>query len=154
MERERRDAIWSVSENTRTAYLIGFTGLYGTGLGLMVVAGVGEPGLTLPQTVVAHWIAAGAIALASAASAMAVVEIGGTTMVLLDRALKARRKYIEGLLDRGREEGREERDREAMAWYERMEAARREGTPFDEPPPFADGDGRSANGRSANGRSA
>ena len=149
MERERRDAIWSVSENTRTAYLIGFVALYGTGLGLMVVAGVGEPGLTLPQMVVAHWIAAGAIALASAASAMAVVEIGGTTMVLLDRALKARRTYIEGLLDQGREEGREERDREAMAWYGRMEAARREGTPFDEPPPFADGNGRSGNGRSA-----
>ena len=136
MERERRDAIWSVSENTRTAYLIGFVALYGTGLGLMVVAGVGEPGLTLPQMVVAHWIAAGAIALASAASAMAVVEIGGTTMVLLDRALKARRKYIEGL--------REEGARETMAWYERMEAARREGTPFDEPPPYTDGNGRSA----------
>ncbi len=145
MERERRDAIWSVSENTRTAYLIGFTGLYGTGLGLMVVAGVGEPGLTLPQMVVAHWIAAGAIALASAASAMAVVEIGGTTMVLLDRALKARRTYIEGLLDQGREEGA----RKTMAWYERMEAARREGTPFDEPPPYIDANGRSANGRSA-----
>ena len=136
MERERRDAIWSVSENTRTAYLIGFVALYGTGLGLMVVAGVGEPGLTLPQTVVAHWIAAGAIALASAASAMAVVEIGGTTMVLLDRALKARRKYIEGL--------REEGARETMAWYERMEAARRDGRAFDEPPPYTDGNGRSA----------
>ena len=144
MERERRDAIWSVSENTRTAYLIGFVALYGTGLGLMVVAGVGEPGLTLPQTVVAHWIAAGAIALASAASAMAVVEIGGTTMVLLDRAMKARRKYIEGLREEGLEQGRAEFQREAMAWYERMEAARRDGRAFDEPPPFADGNGRSA----------
>ena len=144
MECERRDAIWSVSENTRTAYLIGFVALYGTGLGLMVVAGVGEPGLTLPQMVVAHWIAAGAIALASAASAMAVVEIGGTTMVLLDRALKARRKYIEGLLDQGREEREQEVRREMTAWYGRMEAARREGRAFDEPPPYTDGNGRSA----------
>ena len=61
-------------------------------------------------------------------------------MVLLDRALRARRRYIEGL----REQGRAEFQREAMAWYERMEAARREGTPFDEPPPFADGNGRPA----------
>ena len=61
-------------------------------------------------------------------------------MVLLDRALRARRKYIEGLLDQGREEGA----RETMAWYGRMEAARREGMPFDEPPPFADANGRSA----------
>ena len=115
----------------------------------MVVAGVGEPGLTLPQTVVAHWIVAGAIALASAASAMAVVEIGGTTMVLLDRALKARRTYIEGLREEREQEVRDEVRREMTAWYGRLEAARREGTPFDEPPPYIDGDGRSGNGRSA-----
>ena len=57
-------------------------------------------------------------------------------MVLLDRALRARRKYIEGL--------REEGARETMAWYERMEAARRDGRAFDEPPPYTDGNGRSA----------
>ena len=60
-------------------------------------------------------------------------------MVLLDRALKARRTYIEGL----REQGRAEFQREAMAWYERMEAARRDGRAFDEPPPFADANGQS-----------
>ena len=32
--------------------------------------------------------------------------------------------------------------RELMAWYERLEEARREGRPFDEPPPFADANGR------------
>jgi len=61
-------------------------------------------------------------------------------VVLLDRALRARRAYIEGL----RAEGRAEFQREALAWYERMEAARREGRAFDEPPPFADGNGQSA----------
>ena len=61
-------------------------------------------------------------------------------MVLLDRALKARRTYIEGLLDQGREEGA----RKAMAWYGRMEAARRDGRAFDEPPPYIDANGRSA----------
>ena len=60
-------------------------------------------------------------------------------MVLLDRALRARRRYIEGL----REQGRAEFQREMTAWYGRMEAARREGRPFDEPPPFIDANGQS-----------
>ena len=47
----------------------------------------------------------------------------------------------------GLAEGREAREqmrREAMAWYERLGAARRDGRPFDEPPPFIDADARSA----------
>ena len=47
-----------------------------------------------------------------------------------------------------RAEGRAEREREMRreltAWYERMEAARREGRAFDEPPPFIDANGRPA----------
>ena len=47
-----------------------------------------------------------------------------------------------------RAEGRAEREREMRqeltAWYERLEAARREGKPFDEPPPFIKANGRSA----------
>ena len=59
-------------------------------------------------------------------------------MVLLDRALDARDARREAF----REEGRDERQRVWMAWYERLEEARREGKPFDEPPPFADSNGR------------
>ena len=81
--------------------------------------------------------------------------------MLLDRALDARdarRKayreegrelgLAEGLAE-GRAEGRVEERAEWMAWYERMEAARRDGKPFDEPPPFIDANGRSDNGRPA-----
>ena len=84
--------------------------------------------------------------------------------MLLDRALDARdarRKayreegrelgLAEGLaegLDKGRAEREKER-REAMAWYERLEAARRDGRAFDEPPPFIEANGRSDNGRPA-----
>ncbi len=84
--------------------------------------------------------------------------------MLLDRALDARdarRKayreegrelgLAEGLaegLDKGRAEGRAEREQEMRqeltAWYERLEAARRDGTPFDEPPPFIEANGRPA----------
>jgi len=52
----------------------------------------------------------------------------------------------------GLAEGREAREqmrREMTAWYGRLEAARREGTPFDEPPPYTDANGRSGNGQSA-----
>ena len=67
-------------------------------------------------------------------------------MVLLDRALDARDARREAFRDEGRAEGldkgRDERQREWMAWYERLEEARREGKPFDEPPPFADANGR------------
>jgi hypothetical protein len=38
-------------------------------------------------------------------------------------------------LEKGLEEGREAKDREWRAWYERYQAAQREGRPFDEPPP-------------------
>ena len=65
--------------------------------------------------------------------------------MLLDRALDARdarRKTY-------REEGRAEERAEWMAWYERMEAARRDGKPFTEPPPFIEANGRSDNGRPA-----
>lgn len=37
--------------------------------------------------------------------------------------------------EQGREEGREARDREWRAWYERYQAAQREGIEFNEPPP-------------------
>ena len=58
------------------------------------------------------------------------------------------REKLEHVREARREEGRAEREqemrRELTAWYERLEAARRDGTPFDEPPPFIDGNGRSA----------
>ena len=52
------------------------------------------------------------------------------------------REKLEHVREARRAEGRAEVQREAMAWYERLEAARRDGAPFDEPPPFLDADGR------------
>ena len=159
MERERRDAIWSVRESTRTAYLVVFVALFGTGMGLMVAAGSGDPERTTLQTVVAYWSLAGGMALASATGSMIVVDVGGPIMVLLDRALDARDARRESFRDEGREEGRveglaegldkgraereQEMRQELMAWYERLEEARRDGRAFDEPPPFAESNGRS-----------
>ena len=81
--------------------------------------------------------------------------------MLLDRALDARDARRKAYREEGRElglaeglaegldKGREQMRQELTAWYERLEAARREGTPFDEPPPFIEGNGRSDNGRPA-----
>ena len=44
----------------------------------------------------------------------------------------------------GRAEREQEMRRELTAWYERLEAARRDGREFDEPPPFIEANGRSA----------
>ncbi len=145
MERQRREAIWSVREGTRTAYVVVFTVLFGTGMGLTVAAGGGDPDRTLLQTVVAYWNMASGMAIAAAAGSMLAVEPGGSIMVLLDRALDARDARRKAY----REEGRAEERAEWMAWYERLEAARRDGKPFDEPPPFIDANGRSDNGRPA-----
>ena len=144
MERQRREAIWSVREGTRTAYVIVFTVLFGTGMGLTVAAGGGDPDRTLLQTVVAYWSMASGMAIAAAAGSMLAVEPGGSIMVLLDRALDARDARRKAYREEGRVEREQEMRQELTAWYERMEAARREGTPFDEPPPFIEGNGRSA----------
>ena len=147
MARQRREAIWSVREGTRTAYVVVFTLLFGTGMGLTVAAGGGDPDRTLLQTVVAYWNMASGMAIAAAAGSMLAVEPGGSIMVLLDRALDARDARRKAYREEGRAEERAEREkerREATAWYERMEAARRDGTPFDEPPPFIEANGRSA----------
>ncbi len=52
--------------------------------------------------------------------------------MLVEQYLKAR--YYKGV-EKGEEKGRGEERQEWLAWYERMQAAQREGRPFDEPPP-------------------
>ena len=63
------------------------------------------------------------------------------------------REKLEHVREARRAEGRAEREQEMRqeltAWYERLEAARRDGREFDEPPPFIKANGRSDNGRSA-----
>ena len=149
MERQRREAIWSVREGTRTAYVVVFTVLFGTGMGLTVAAGGGDPDRTLLQTVVAYWNMASGMAIAAAAGSMLAVEPGGSIMVLLDRALDARDARRKAYREEGRAEREQEMRQELTAWYERLEAARRDGKAFDEPPPFIEANGRSDNGRSA-----
>ena len=52
------------------------------------------------------------------------------------RVERAEKRGLEEGLEKGREQAREER-RLCQAWYERQQAAFKEGRPFTEPPPFA-----------------
>ncbi len=45
------------------------------------------------------------------------------------------RRKVEEILKKGREEGMQEKDRQWLEWYERLQAAQRDGRPFNEPPP-------------------
>ena len=74
-----------------------------------------------------------------------------TEVIMLASWLKERdRKRELAAEERGLEEGREAKDREWRAWYERYQAAQREGRPFDEPPPSAP---HSKSGNNRNGES-
>ena len=141
-----RESIWSVSSETRTLYFRVFTALFLVGMALLVVREVqaGDDASAV-ERIMRVWESAAAVAIASAAVSLAGIETGGLIMLW--------REKLEHVREARREEGRAEREqemrRELTAWYERMEAARREGTPFDEPPPYIDANGRSGNGKSA-----
>ena len=154
-----RESIWSVSVETKTLYFRVFTTLFLVGMALLVVREVLHGGdAFLVERIMRAWESAAAVAIGSAGMSLAGIEIGGLVMLWrekLEHVRAARREEgrVVGLVEgreegreegraEGLDEGREEMRREAMAWYERLEEARREGRPFDEPPPFADSNGR------------
>ena len=137
-----RESIWSVSSETRTLYFRVFTALFLVGMALLVVREVqAGDDASVVERIMRVWESAAAVAIASAAVSLAGIETGGLIMLW--------REKLEHVREARRAEGRAEVQREAMAWYERLEAARRDGKEFDEPPPFIEANGRSDNGRSA-----
>ena len=153
-----RESIWSVSSETRTLYFRVFTALFLVGMALLVVREVqaGDDASAV-ERIMRVWESAAAVAIASAAVSLAGIETGGLIMLWrekLEHVREARRAEgrVEGLaegLAEGLDKGRAQERAEWMAWYERLEAARRDGRAFDEPPPFIDANGRSDNGRPA-----
>ena len=146
-----RESIWSVSSETRTLYFRVFTALFLVGMALLVVREVqAGDDASVVERIMRVWESAAAVAIASAAVSLAGIETGGLIMLWrekLEHVREARRAEgrVEGLAE-GLAEGRAKREQEMRqeltAWYERLEAARRDGAPFDEPPPFLDANGR------------
>ena len=64
-------------------------------------------------------------------SAIILEGIGYMVLLIPDRIRKLKAEGRE----EGRQEGRQENQQQWMAWYERQQAAHREGQPFTEPPP-------------------
>ena len=60
----------------------------------------------------------------------------------LAEGLAEREEMRREAMAKGRDEREQEMRRELMAWYERLEEARRDGRAFDEPPPYIDSNGR------------
>ena len=142
-----RESIWSVSVETKTLYFRVFTTLFLVGMVLLIVREVQAGGAAfLVERILHVWESAAAVAIASAAMSLTGIETGGLVMLWREKLENVRAARREEGRVVGREEGREEREqemrRELMAWFERLEEARREGRPFDEPPPFADSNGR------------
>ena len=130
---ERDSSIWSIRPRMRTAYLFTFGVLFGGSLAFLAITG---------HSAAAIMGLAGSVAIASAGAAMFIAETGGYVMVFVDAAIawrdgKFAERFRKGL-NQGREEGRDEADRDWLAWYARQEEAKARGEPFDEPPPAPD----------------
>ncbi len=72
------------------------------------------------------------LAVGTALMVAILVEVTGRMVLLIPETVKK-------IMEKGRQEGREEGQRELqqqwLAWYERQQAATRDGRPFTEPPP-------------------
>ena len=152
---ERDSSIWSIRPRMRTAYLLTFAALFGGSLAFLAATGHS------PETIMER---AGSVAIGAAGAAMFLAEGGGYVMVLVDAAIAWRdKKFTERVrkaADRARAgsatddpvtqamaealasakaEAHAEVTVALQAWYERQEAAKARGEPFDEPPPGVNG---------------
>ena len=140
---EETQAVWSIRQTSIPAYFIVSGLLFVLFNGLYVWRGLVNaiPGTATTDSVLAALREASGMVPWIVLSTILLVE--GRYM-LVEQYLKAR--YYKGVekgmevgmevgAEKGEEKGRGEERQEWLAWYERMQAAQREGRPFDEPPP-------------------
>ena len=128
-----QEAVALFPEGWRTAYLLILGLLLGAGLGLAALEEFlwhGRIGFVVKLLAVAGH--GGGIAPVSALLAVFLTE-AWRIMALLSEKLRDRIRNQGRVL--GREEGRVEASSKWRDWFERYEAARKKGEPFDEPPP-------------------
>ena len=132
-----RESIWSVERGTKTLYFILFIFQFFVGMILVFWKTASEHDGWLNITLTA-WQDAAPIAITSAASAIAVTEIGRYLMVLASSLEEKLERTRERRRAEGRAEGRTEMYAKWEAWNRRRTAAEEKGEPFDEPPPSKD----------------
>ncbi len=126
-----RESIWTVSGETRRLFFGLFTALFLASIGVLVWRELEAGDGALPERILNVWIGVAGSALASAATAMLLSEAGGGAMLLREKLESVR----EERRAEGQAEGRAAERNRWEAWYERLEAARERGEPFNEPPP-------------------
>ena len=136
---EETQAVWSIRQTSIPAYFIVSGLLFVLFNGLYVWRGLvnAVPGTATADSILAALREASGMVPWIVLSTILLVE--GRYM-LVEQYLKARyykgvEKGMEVGAEKGEEKGRGEERQEWLAWYERMQAAQREGRPFDEPPP-------------------
>ena len=136
---EETQAVWSIRQTSIPAYFIVSGLLFVLFNGLYVWRGLvnAMPGTATADSILAALREASGMVPWIVLSTILLVE--GRYM-LVEQYLKARyykgvEKGMEVGAERGEEKGRGEERQEWLAWYERMQAAQREGRTFDEPPP-------------------
>ena len=124
-----RESIWSIPQHLRRWYVALFSGQF---LLLLIL-------VVLEQFMAIPW--ATAILNLYRGMGPIILPMVGSTYVALEGIMLAEwlrerdRRKVEEILEKGREEGMQEKDRQWLEWYERLQAAQRDGRPFNEPPP-------------------
>ena len=137
---ESRESIWSVGKETKSFYFAAFILQFLLGTTLVVLREtLWNDADSLFDTVIAIWESSAPIAIASAAVAIVITELGRYLMVLA--------RHLEERLEKTREERRAEGRAEGLAqglaemqtqweaWNVRRLEAESKGLPFTEPPP-------------------
>ena len=140
--RPSRESIWSIPRHLRCWYAGVFILQYFSFLGLTIWEKVQQQQLggDLAEMVLTANRGMGPHIPNIVASAYVIVE-----GIMLAEWLRERDQRR---VEKAREETRKERDQLWQAWYERQQAAFREGKPFDEPPPSGPAsDANSKNGQ-------
>ena len=131
--RPSRESIWSIPRHLRRWYAGVFILQYFSFLGLTIWEKVQQQqlGADLAEMVLTANRGMGPHIPNIVASAYVIVE----GIMLAEWLREWDQRRVERAEERGVEKGRGERDRLWEAWYERQQAAFREGKSFDEPPP-------------------
>ena len=135
-------SIWSVRRRLFISYFVMFSLLFvlvsGTAAWLSYIS-VNDIRDAAELAMTAMGLASGRI-LWLAAFSIITVEVGNVIVeyLIVDRYRRGKELGIE----QGIKEGIKENQKKWQAWYERMQAAQREGRPFDEPPPGTGGNGK------------
>ena len=132
-------SIWSVRRRLFISYFVMFSLLFvlvsGTAAWLSYIS-VNDIRDAAELAMTAMGLASGRI-LWLAAFSIITVEVGNVIVeyLIVDRYKRGKEEGKELGIEQGIKEGIKENQKKWQAWYERMQAAQREGLPFDEPPP-------------------